>query len=300
MGRAKVQVLSKKATQGLMKENLFRFTNKTENHHGFKYNIGLNVDVHQLNKWGDCCSGGLYFYKGSPVDFISRANDYLRPVYIRSVTIPEGETVVRNEGKYRARRVILGKRERITDYMIRNEEQVNTAVPVGEIMDIFVRVHGKKGMDLFVKHMLKPWQFKSAFSFDRLNRYFVRKKKLLPVVNIHCICRLLSERGVKSLVMKSLEAGAEVEGWWGGIVDSIAMSDPDLFVKLLGHFTECYGVSKDLTRACAVNPQIFEAMLNKFGYDSQPIKSILSTADQYGVLPRRAVDRMRREVAKHA
>lgn len=42
-------------------KTFIKFINSNNNHFGFKYNIGLNIDIKQFDPTGSCTSGGLYF-----------------------------------------------------------------------------------------------------------------------------------------------------------------------------------------------------------------------------------------------
>ena len=41
---------------------LYRITNPKENHRGFQYKTGLNIDTLRFNPDGECNPGGLYFF----------------------------------------------------------------------------------------------------------------------------------------------------------------------------------------------------------------------------------------------
>ena len=40
----------------------YRLLNKEENHRGFQYKTGLNIDTNEFNPSGSCEKGGLYFF----------------------------------------------------------------------------------------------------------------------------------------------------------------------------------------------------------------------------------------------
>jgi hypothetical protein len=40
-----------------------KLTNKEENHNGFQFQTGLNVDTSPFNPKGECRPGGIYFYE---------------------------------------------------------------------------------------------------------------------------------------------------------------------------------------------------------------------------------------------
>ena len=41
--------------------SFWKITNEEENHHGFQYQDGLNVDTQEFQESGTCVKGGLYF-----------------------------------------------------------------------------------------------------------------------------------------------------------------------------------------------------------------------------------------------
>ena len=90
----------------------YKLTVKDENHHGFVYQDGLNVDTVPFDKTGSCCAGGLYF---SDTENIMRFFDGdMR--WIREITIPKGENDFvkdpsNNPPKWRSHSVVCGPRK---------------------------------------------------------------------------------------------------------------------------------------------------------------------------------------------
>ena len=96
--------------------NYYKLTNKSERHFGMKYNDGLNTDILDFNPSGNCQPGGIYFAREDIFAFLG--DNY----WIRQLTLPDGESIYENPGtpkKWKAHRVILGKRERITGAVIK-------------------------------------------------------------------------------------------------------------------------------------------------------------------------------------
>ena len=94
----------------------YKITNESENHYGFQFRTGLNVDTKPFNPSGDCEPGGIYFAREDILTFLSYG------VWLREVTIPEDAMVYENPGnpkKWKADRVMLGKRERITAHTVK-------------------------------------------------------------------------------------------------------------------------------------------------------------------------------------
>ena len=96
--------------------NFYKITNEEEKHRGMKYKTGLNVDILPFNPSGNCESGGIYFSREDILAFL----DY--GPWIRKVTLPEDARVYENPGspkKWKADKVILGRRSRITPRKIK-------------------------------------------------------------------------------------------------------------------------------------------------------------------------------------
>lgn len=95
----------------------YKITNEEERHNGMQYKTGLNVDVMPFNPTGVCEPGGIYFSREDILHFIEYG------IWIREVTIPDGEPVYENPDfpkKWKAHRVILGERKRINIRIIKN------------------------------------------------------------------------------------------------------------------------------------------------------------------------------------
>ena len=86
----------------------YKILNEKENHKGFQYKTGLNVDTIPFNPTGDCQPGGLYFARENILGFLKYG------VWLREVTLPEDAQVYENGGKWKADKIILGERGRIT------------------------------------------------------------------------------------------------------------------------------------------------------------------------------------------
>ena len=97
--------------------NFYKILNKEETHYGLKYHDGLNVDPLPFNPSGNCEPGGIYFSREDILAFLN-----FDSVWIRQVTLPEGEPVYEIPGspkKWKAKRVILGPRRRINFQVIK-------------------------------------------------------------------------------------------------------------------------------------------------------------------------------------
>ena len=93
----------------------YKITNKNENHHGFQYVDGLNILTDDFNNDPNqsCCKGGLYF---TDADNIFEFLNY--GIYLREITLPTLDPnfcMVKDNNKWRANMVILGKRYELSN-----------------------------------------------------------------------------------------------------------------------------------------------------------------------------------------
>ena len=85
----------------------FKLIKDDMTHHGFKYQLGLNVDTNEFNTYPECCKGGLYFIPEEKYvyDFyISRL--YGTTVY--DVTVPDDALLFKESiEKWKANKIII-------------------------------------------------------------------------------------------------------------------------------------------------------------------------------------------------
>lgn len=99
----------------------YKILRKDMKHHNFKYQEGLNVDTIPFSPFGSCRPGGLYFSREDILAFLSYGE------YIAEVVIPEDAQVYENPAdvydkgpkKWKADKIILGPRERVTHKVIK-------------------------------------------------------------------------------------------------------------------------------------------------------------------------------------
>jgi len=97
--------------------NFYKILNKEENHNGLQYKTGLNVDPLPWDPVGDCTPGGIYFSREDILAFIGYGP------WLREVIVPKGVEVYENPGKpkkWKAHKVILGKRKKIDTSVIKS------------------------------------------------------------------------------------------------------------------------------------------------------------------------------------
>jgi len=96
--------------------DFYKILNKEEHHRGLQYKFGLNNDILEFNPSGDCEPGGIYFSREDILAFINYGP------WIRKVTLPEDAQIYENPGKpkkWKANKIILGKKEKITAKVIK-------------------------------------------------------------------------------------------------------------------------------------------------------------------------------------
>ncbi len=90
------------------KKTFYKITNYTENHNGFQYRDGLNIDTQPFGQ-DDFCKNGLYFYD---LQHLWRYRNM--GVNVRKVTMPEDAVYLEEEfydmKKYKANKLVLGEK----------------------------------------------------------------------------------------------------------------------------------------------------------------------------------------------
>ena len=91
----------------------YKITNQDENHHGFQYHDGLNIDTQTFNDdpQQSCVGGGLYF---TDAQHLFQFLDY--GIYLRQVTLPTDNDhfqMIKDPSgdKWRTNMIILQPRE---------------------------------------------------------------------------------------------------------------------------------------------------------------------------------------------
>jgi len=109
--------------------DFYKILNSNECHHGLQFKTGLNVDPVPFQKEGSCVRGGIYFAREDILAFLGYGP------WLRKVTIPTDAEMVLDPGKepekWRASKVILGKKEKITVEVIERLIQEGANVHVG-------------------------------------------------------------------------------------------------------------------------------------------------------------------------
>jgi hypothetical protein len=120
MNYIKIEVSGKKFNEIFRGITMYKFTNLEENHNGYQYIDGLNIDPNEFDtSQGECSKGGLYF---TSVEYA--AEWILDNEYVRNVTIPDDARICIYKTKFKADKIIVGLRTRICDSGILASEEV--------------------------------------------------------------------------------------------------------------------------------------------------------------------------------
>ena len=157
----------------------YKLTVETENHHGFVYGDGLNVDTVAFDKTGSCCAGGLYF---SDSENITQFLENHR--WIREITIPEGEKDFvkdpsNNPPKWRSHSVVCGSRKDLKEVSTW-EWMVSEGIVID--YDYALRYSASNDRQEIVKYLLSLENVKfSQDAYDDALRYSAKYDRLVIV-----------------------------------------------------------------------------------------------------------------------
>jgi hypothetical protein len=89
-----------------------KLTNETENHNGFQFQTGLNIDTKEFKPNGHCSAGGIYFCsKKNMLKWIKYSKTVC--VNYRSVLIPDDAKIYTEKGKFKTDKIILSEKKHI-------------------------------------------------------------------------------------------------------------------------------------------------------------------------------------------
>ena len=103
--------------QQYLNKKFVKLTNQLENHNGYQFQTGLNIDSIPFNPQGKCNPGGIYFCLFEDLQLWLNYIDQ-EMFYIRLVTIPDDALVWTEQNKFKADRLILSDRLEIGDLEI--------------------------------------------------------------------------------------------------------------------------------------------------------------------------------------
>ena len=202
--------------------NYYKILNEEETHRGIRYHTGLNEDPVPFNPSGDCKPGGIYFAREDILAFIEYGT------WIRKVTLPKDEPVYENPGepkKWKAHRVILGERRKITIKVIQEllDEGAN---PKADDSEALRRAAGNGHLE--VVKLLLPVSDPKARDSEALrwaaeNGHLEIVKLLLPVsdpkANDGLALRLAARNGHLEIVKLLKEYAAKTGGKKRGVTN---------------------------------------------------------------------------------
>jgi hypothetical protein len=186
--------------------NFYKILKENETHYDLKYKYGLNIDPVKFDPSGDCKAGGIYFSREDILAFL----DY--GPWIRKVTIPEDAQVYEDPGepkKWKADRIILGKRIKITARVIKQliDEGANPRAD-----DNFPLRHMSKLGKLEIVKLLLPLSDPKIYHSQALrwaaeHNHIKIVKLLLPVSEFCGFTRVyidhyVNNRKIKDLIYK--------------------------------------------------------------------------------------------------
>ena len=96
-------------------DKFVKLTNELENHNGYQFETGLNIDSIPFNPSGECGTGGIYFCSREKMSMWLNYG-YKPMIYVRWVSIPDDAVVYIEEDKFKADRMILSERQKIDDF----------------------------------------------------------------------------------------------------------------------------------------------------------------------------------------
>ena len=89
-----------------------KLTTETENHNGFQFKTGLNIDTVTFDPSGECQPGGIYFCEIDKFYQWISYNDKICVNY-REVTMPDDAKVYIETNKFKADKINLGEKKDI-------------------------------------------------------------------------------------------------------------------------------------------------------------------------------------------
>jgi len=193
----------------------YKILNQKENHNGLQYQTGLNVDPLPFNPSGNSNSGGIYFASEDILGFLDFG------YWIREVTLPDNEEIYENPGnpkKFKAHRVILGKRKKINLEVIK--KLVSEGANVQACDDWALRWAAQNGHLEIVQYLVSVGanvhvENDYSLRWAALNRHWKVVKFLISVgANVHVNddypLRWASNNGHLEIVKFLVNVGANV------------------------------------------------------------------------------------------
>src|SRR5579872_7034607 len=94
--------------------NFIKLTNESENHNGYQFTDGINIDTNIFLPAGSCKCGGIYFIKEQDAHIWLNYDHTIGSMrYMRKVIIPYDARVYVENNKFKADKIFLCPREKI-------------------------------------------------------------------------------------------------------------------------------------------------------------------------------------------
>lgn len=112
----------------------YKITNEEEIHHGLNYKDGLIIDPIEFLPFGQCITGGMYFFTREQLPFFSEYVD--NPYWIRKITFPDDAKIYVETNKFKCDKFILGPRKKfnIFDFSLTEEEKITVVKSDGSLL----------------------------------------------------------------------------------------------------------------------------------------------------------------------
>lgn len=168
----------------------WKITNQDEKHYDMQYRTGLNVDVLPFRPYGDCEPGGIYYSDTTHIlAFLSTPCGPGK--WIREVTLPKGELTYENPRhpkKWKAHRVILGERKKITPEVI------------AELLDLGADIHADNNCAL---------RLAAKYGYTDIVELLLDRGADIHAAN-NCALRWAAKYGHTDTVKLLLDRGADI------------------------------------------------------------------------------------------
>jgi hypothetical protein len=145
-------VIGKEFNEIFKNKILIKLTNEAENHNGFQFQTGLNIDTVKFNPKGNCRPGGIYFCTIESLGKWLRYNDKIM-CFVRFVTIPNDSQVYISEAKIKADKIILSERKKINE--LENWNDTKFALATVDQMGSSLKYIKNQTLEMCVKAVTK-------------------------------------------------------------------------------------------------------------------------------------------------
>lgn len=183
----------------------YKIINEKNNHNGMSYKYGWNVDILPFATDGECVPGGIYF---TDERHILSWCDF--GYTIREITVADDEPVYVGEGKFRAHKVFMGKKQSLLDVQtlksfITNDAHVSTVALC--TAHYLIRHAARKGRTGVIKYLLT--EVCNRKDSDLVNAVLDDVIKCSPATAKYIYKRLGTVRLLEALIIVAVEHNNE-------------------------------------------------------------------------------------------